>query len=93
MNASVQRREVLFSGMVQGVGFRYTARRIAERFAVAGYVQNLPDGRVRTVVEGVPSEIDRFLAAVEAELGRYITHRQQETLQPSGEPRSFEIRF
>jgi acylphosphatase len=50
-----------FSGHVQGVGFRYTTRRIAERFAVSGYVKNLPDGRVELVAEGQKAQLDAFL--------------------------------
>jgi acylphosphatase len=41
-----QQRTVRFSGMVQGVGFRYTACRIAGRYDVTGYVKNLHDGSV-----------------------------------------------
>lgn len=39
-------------GLVQGVGFRETCRREAERAGVAGWVRNLPDGRVEAVFEG-----------------------------------------
>lgn len=88
-----QRREVHFQGMVQGVGFRYTTCRIASRFAVAGYVQNLPDGRVRLVAEGWPSELDRFLDAVQAPMARFIDGVEV-TVQPAtGEYRRFEIRY
>jgi acylphosphatase len=73
---TAERREVFYSGRVQGVGFRYTTLSIARRFAATGFVENLPDGRVHLVAEGEPSELDRFLAAVEAELGRHITDRQ-----------------
>ncbi|HLA84777.1 MAG TPA: acylphosphatase [Thermoguttaceae bacterium] len=93
MSDSTQRREIFFSGRVQGVGFRYTARWIAQRFAVGGYVQNLPDGRVRIVVEGTADEIDRFLAAIDAELGRYIRDKKEEIRPPVGESSTFEIRF
>lgn len=58
--------------MVQGVGFRYTARRIAARYDVTGYVQNRPDGSVLLLTEGRPAELDRFLGAVQAALGEYI---------------------
>ena len=46
------RNTVHYTGHVQGVGFRYTTTTIAGKHNVAGYVQNLPDGRVRLVAEG-----------------------------------------
>lgn len=92
MNSSVERREILFSGMVQGVGFRYTTRRIAQPFAVTGFVQNLADGRVQVVAEGLAEEIDRFLAAIDSELGHYVTHVDRRSLPPSGQSDRFEIR-
>ena len=54
---------VQFSGMVQGVGFRYQTERVAQAFDVTGYVRNTPDGRVEVVAEGQPGEVQRFLAA------------------------------
>ena len=51
----------MFSGRVQGVGFRSTCQSLARSFEVAGYVRNLPDGRVELVAEGENSEIDAFL--------------------------------
>ncbi|HVU89107.1 MAG TPA: acylphosphatase [Pirellulales bacterium] len=86
------RRDVLFHGRVQGVGFRYTARHIAARFRVTGYVQNLPDGRVRLVVEGEKAEIDRFLAAVTAEMADNIHGQDQETGAATGEFANFSVR-
>ena len=79
--------------MVQGVGFRYTTRRIANRFAVTGYVRNLPDGRVRAVAEGRAAEVERFFGAVEAELGHFIRHKEQTIAAPTGEFGIFDIRF
>jgi len=58
------RRSVWFDGQVQGVGFRFTTCELAERFAVAGYVRNLRDGRVELVAEGDAEEVDRFIWAV-----------------------------
>src|SRR5271157_2991968 len=60
-----QRREVYYSGRVQGVGFRYTASSIARQFAVTGYGKNLPDGRVELVVEGRTEEIGAMLRAIQ----------------------------
>ncbi len=56
---------VLFSGHVQGVGFRYTSLQVAKEFEVSGYVQNLPDGRVQLEVEGTRGEVTAFIKAVE----------------------------
>ena len=88
-----ERREVYFSGRVQGVGFRYTTRQIASRYAVRGFVKNLHDGRVVLVVEGDAGELERFLAAVEAELDRHIEHRESAALPASGEFTGFEVRY
>jgi len=47
-----RRVRVVISGLVQGVFFRDSARRQAERLGVTGWVRNLPDGRVEAVFEG-----------------------------------------
>ena len=39
-------KQVIYSGRVQGVGFRFTTRQIASGYEVNGWVKNLPDGRV-----------------------------------------------
>lgn len=90
--AANQRRELLYSGRVQGVGFRYTAREIAERYQVTGYVQNLSDGSVRLVAEGETSELDRFLGAVGLELERFIVNIQTRFSRATGEFQEFSIR-
>lgn len=58
----VQARRFYVSGMVQGVGFRFFAQRVAERLGVAGYVKNLRDGRVEVYAIG-PSDQLRVLRA------------------------------
>jgi len=63
---------VYYSGQVQGVGFRYTARRLAQGYAVKGLVRNLGDGRVEMVVEGDRVEVERFLEAVRGKMDGYI---------------------
>jgi acylphosphatase len=83
---------LIYSGRVQGVGFRYTTCAIAERFRVAGYVQNLPDGCVRLVAEGEADELSRFLDAVAAELERHIENVEIRTVQATGEFADFRIR-
>ena len=75
-NSAHERREIVFSGRVQGVGFRYTTRAIATRFPVRGFVKNLADGRVLLVTEGSAATLDRLVAAVEAEMDRHIDHKE-----------------
>lgn len=66
------RRDMFFSGLVQGVGFRYTTAQVAARFAVTGYVQNLSDGRVKVVAEGTPGELGRFRDAIDQAMTGHI---------------------
>ncbi|MBI2824237.1 MAG: acylphosphatase [Planctomycetia bacterium] len=87
------RREVLFDGRVQGVGFRYTARHVAGRFRVTGYVRNLADGRVQVVAEGEPAEVERFVQEVAAEMAGYIRGTQSRSLPATGEFHEFDVRF
>jgi acylphosphatase len=57
----VVRYRVLISGRVQGVFFRDTCRRMAERHGVSGWVRNLPDGRVEAVFEGQDGQVGRLV--------------------------------
>lgn len=90
--STAERWEVRFHGHVQGVGFRFTTRDVASRFAVVGFVENLVDGRVRLVAEGTAGELRRFVDAVASTLERRIEGYERETLAASGEFMSFEIR-
>ena len=87
-----ERREVLYRGHVQGVGFRYRCREIASRFQVAGYVQNLADGRVHLVAEGEPQEVERFLADVAAAFEVHIRQAVVTCDPASGEFGQFVVR-
>lgn len=88
-----EQRAVHYSGHVQGVGFRYTVRKIAGSHKVTGYVENLRDGRVHLVVEGSAGEIDRFLAAVRRALDHYIREARTVSGPASGCFERFEIRY
>ncbi len=63
--ASKIRRAFAFYGEVQGVGFRYTARHLAERFSLTGWVRNEYDGSVSMEWQGTPVDISSALHALE----------------------------
>jgi acylphosphatase len=52
------------SGHVQGVGYRYFVRGLAQAAGVAGSATNLPDGRVEVVLEGPEATLRDLLAAL-----------------------------
>ena len=68
----MERLTCYFGGNVQGVGFRFTARRAAEGYDVTGYVRNLPDGRVQLEAEGRAQDVAAFVTAVEERMHGYI---------------------
>lgn len=86
-------RRILYSGRVQGVGFRFTAVSVAERYNVSGYVMNLPDGRVEVYVEGEPEEIESFLRDLESQMRGYIKGKDVEDLPSTGRYKRFTVRY
>jgi acylphosphatase len=53
------------SGHVQGVGYRWFVRSLAEAAGLAGSVRNLPDGRVEVVAEGSDEAVERLLGELD----------------------------
>ncbi|MGE4181495.1 MAG: acylphosphatase [Limisphaerales bacterium] len=87
-----QRVTILYTGNVQGVGFRYATRGVAEGFDVCGTVRNLPDGRVELVAEGSMREVDSFRRAIrESGVGSLIRKEVAEVAPPRGDLRGFQI--
>jgi acylphosphatase len=87
-----RRLTVLYSGRVQGVGFRYTVKSLAPAFEVTGTVRNLPDGRVELTVEGPPLELEGFQQAIrDSGVGRFIRNEAAGWSDARGGFRGFEI--
>lgn len=53
----VRRYRIIFSGIVQGVGFRYETWAIAQKLQLAGFVENLANGDVRAEIQGPKNRI------------------------------------
>ena len=71
----IQRTRVLYTGHVQGVGFRATTLDLANNRDVVGFVRNLSDGRVELEAEGDAEEIADLLKAIDRALGSHIRDR------------------
>ena len=83
---------VLYSGRVQGVGFRAAVRQLACGYEVTGTVRNLPDGRVELIAEGTKAELEMFLRGIaESDLSGYIANARQDWQDARAELRGFRI--
>jgi acylphosphatase len=76
-------KRVIYRGRVQGVGFRATARHLADGFDVAGSVRNCADGSVELVVQGEREEVDRYVAAITRRLSGYIAEQNVLEARPT----------
>lgn len=86
-------RQIIFHGRVQGVGFRYTASRIAAMHGLTGYVRNLSDGTVEALMQGDASTIEKCVEEIKDYFERYI--RQIDQTEAPFNPRytEFEITY
>ncbi len=88
-----KRLHAYYSGMVQGVGFRYTAQDSASRLGLTGWVKNLRDGRVEVVAEGSEELLKKFFRHVGDAMGHYIEDAETSWSDATGEFGGFEILF
>lgn len=85
------RKHIVFSGSVQGVGFRYRARHAADLYGCTGWVRNEWDGSVTMEIQGEEEAIDRVILAIDA--GRYveILNMAVRTVEVDPDERSFRV--
>ena len=88
-----QRRLVYYSGRVQGVGFRFTAKSAADSHAIGGHVRNLADGRVELLAEGTANELNALLWTIRSETAGHIEDEYSESLPATGEFTEFNIHY
>lgn len=86
------RREIRYTGRVQGVCFRATARSIASGHDVTGWVRNERDGSVRLQIQGAEDEVDRCLAELARVMYRNIEHADTRDAPLIADESLFEIR-
>ncbi|MFA6216348.1 MAG: acylphosphatase [Candidatus Omnitrophota bacterium] len=84
---------VLYTGKVQGVGFRFTSESIARSLQVSGWVKNLSNGQVEVVAEAEEELLKDFLARINQVFARYIRDTQVDWQDATGEFDTFEIGY
>lgn len=85
------RRHYIFSGRVQGVGFRYRAFHLASALGLTGWIRNLPDDRVEMEVQGEEHSVFSMVAKLHEGTFIYITDTEAED-RPMELESSFHIR-
>ncbi len=86
-------RHVIFIGRVQGVGFRYTALRTAQRHQLTGFVRNLPDGTVEMLAQGPARDIDDCIKDINEYFGDYVRETRIQEIPPDPKHKDFRITF
>lgn len=61
----MKRYHIIFKGRVQGVGFRFQVKMLADRIGLTGSVRNLYDGKVEVYIQGNKTEILDFFKGIE----------------------------
>jgi len=88
------RLELKIYGRVQGVTFRFSARRLAGRLGLTGWIKNINDGTVEAVVEGEEKDLREFLKwCARGPLFAKVADVKVEKLMATGEFDNFEILY
>ena len=84
------RKHIVFTGQVQGVGFRWRARHAAHLYGCTGWCRNDWDGSVTMEIQGEEDAINQVIRSIET--GRYIRIQNMDitSLHPEPDERGFE---
>ena len=86
------RKHISFYGWVQGVGFRYRARHVAELYGCTGWVRNEWDDSVSMEIQGTEDAIDKVILAIEARKYVKIENMDSRMIPVETEERGFRTR-
>ena len=86
-------KHIIFTGRVQGVGFRFTAYSIAKRCLLTGLVRNLSDGSVEMLVQGLTEDVDNCIKDIQESFENYVSNTQIEEVEPESKCADFKITF
>ena len=86
-------KHIVFTGRVQGVGFRFTSLRVANRYGLTGQVRNLPSGGVEMIAQGRDDDIKDCIRDIQESLPGYITETKVEEIGFDSQYNDFKITF
>jgi acylphosphatase len=86
-------KHIIFTGQVQGVGFRFTAFNMANRHQLTGFVRNLPDGTVEMLIQGTSGAIDDCIRDIKEYFSSYIRETKIKEIPSNSQYKDFEITF
>ncbi len=86
-------KRIIFTGRVQGVGFRFTAHRAASRRQLTGFVRNVPDGTVEMLAQGRSEDIDDCIQDIKEYFTGYLRETRIEEIPPDPRYIDFKITF
>ena len=87
------RNRVVFTGRVQGVGFRHATKMQSRSYDVRGFVRNLTDGTVELIIEGERAELARCIKSIEQRMASVIKEATTTVEAASGEFAEFNVLY
>jgi len=86
-------KHIIFTGRVQGIGFRFTALDIANRYRLTGLVRNAPDGTVEMITQGPADDIADCIRDIKEAFEGYIRETKTEEIPLDPKYTNFKIAF
>ena len=86
-------KHIIFTGRVQGVGFRFTAYSMAKRYQLNGIVRNLLNGGVEMIAQGDSEDIAGCIRDIQESFAGYINNTEVEDAPLTPERKEFKITF
>ncbi len=87
------REHIIFTGRVQGVGFRYRAKYLAQHYGVTGWIRNHYDGSVEAQMQGREEDIDKIIQSLQEDTYIRIDWITRERLELEAEERRFSVKY
>lgn len=88
----ILRLRMIFSGEVQGVGFRWIARQAASALGVTGWVENEYDGTVLMEAQGTREQIERLISTISSSRWVEIHHIDSRSIPPEKHEYTFRVK-